>query len=255
MRDVMSSVAGAGGINEILEAIIVNLHNVIDYDRASLYLADENERYVLSDKEILKQQPAGIAFTDQNPFVVIMRNTQKPVIVADIQKDQRFNNWLEFETIRSWLGAPLQTGEEMIGFLSLGSLEADSFTADDSERLQVFADQVAKVLDRASLAEQNRRRKEELEVLSSVTLALGQADGGENTLYAVLKQIARFTGAQDGIFIAPDRLETALVVQASLNEAMLGVSFPARWNPIWDVYIRGETKVIYDNQENEEIRL
>lgn len=246
MRDVMSALAAAGDLKQTLQAILVNLHTVIEYDHASLYLVEENERFVFSERDILVQRSAGRAFHEQNPLIDEMRQTRQPLQIGDIQGDSRFEGWLEVETVRGWLGAPLFVAEEMIGFIALGSLTPDSFNRADAERLADFSDQVAQVIDRAWQAEQSQRRTEELDVLSSVTLALGQAETDENPLSAVLNQIARFSGARDGAFLSPDRLETALVVRASLDETALGLSFPAKWGPLWDVYVNGETRVIED---------
>ncbi len=246
MRDMMASLASATDLNQTLEAILLNLHNVIDYDRASLYLVDENQRFVVAKKEVQEQQISGRAFHENNPLVDQMRLTRKPIIVADIQSDARFHDWPEVETVHGWLGAPLFVGEEMLGFISLGSLQANSFSPEQAERLQVFADQAALVMERLWQTEQTERRREELEVLSSITLALGQVESGENSLSAVLNQITHFSGAQGGAFLFPDRLETALVVKASLDEEALGRRFPARWDPFWSVYVRGETHVIDD---------
>lgn len=246
MRDVMASLASATDLNQTLEAILLNLHNVIDYDRASLYLVDENQRFVVAKKDVQEQQTSGRAFHEHNPLVDQMRQTRQAVIIPDIQSDSRFRDWPEVETVRGWLGAPLFVGEEMLGFFSLGSLRPNSFSPEQAERLQVFADQAALVIERLWQTEQTERRREELEVLSSITLALGQVESGENSLSAVLNQIAHFSGAQTGALLFPDRLETALVVKASLDEEALGRSFPARWDPFWNVYVRGETAVIED---------
>ncbi len=226
MRDVMASLAGAGDLNQTLESVLVNLHSVISYDHASLYLVDQNERFVVAQDTVSKQKTAGRAFHENNPIIDQMRLKRQPVIIDDIQGDPRFAEWPEVEAVRAWLGAPLLAGEEMLGFLSLGSLQPGTFQRADSDRLRFFAEQVAHVLERAWQTEQSQRRTEEMEVLSSVTLALGKAESSENTLKAVLMEIAHFVGAQSGVFLFPDRLESTLVVKASLDEAALGMIFP-----------------------------
>ena len=46
MRDLMAALASAGNLKQTLEAVLVNLHNIIHYDRASLFLVNENEQIV-----------------------------------------------------------------------------------------------------------------------------------------------------------------------------------------------------------------
>jgi signal transduction histidine kinase len=245
MRDLMAALASAGNLKQTLEAVLVNLHHIIHYDRASLFLVNENEQIVNPHGETELDHP-GRAFSENNPLVKQMRQAKEPFIVGDIQGDPRFEGLPDLQAVRGWLGAPLFVGEEMIGFLSLGSLEQDAYNMGNAERLKVFAAQVAQVLEKAWLNEQTQRRSEELEVLSNISFALGQAETGENTLFAVAEQVARFFNAQSGVFLFPDRSATELVVKASLNEANLGLSYPAQDDLIWQTYNNGEVTLVPD---------
>ena len=245
MRDLMAALASAGNLKQTLEAVLVNLHNIIHYDRASLFLVNENEQIVNPRGEIDLDHP-GRAFSESNPLVNQLRQAKEPFIVDDIQGDARFEGLPDLQAVRGWLGAPLYVGEEMIGFLSLGSLERDAYHLENAERLKVFAAQVAQVMEKAWLNEQTQRRSEELEVLSNISFALGQAETGENTLFSVAEQVARFFNAQSGVFLFPDRNATELVVKASLNEASLGLSCPVQDDLIWQTYNSGEVSLVPD---------
>ncbi len=59
IRDVMAAVASAGNLSQILEIILVNLGSVVKYDRAGLFLLDENQRYVLADQPSQGQEGSG----------------------------------------------------------------------------------------------------------------------------------------------------------------------------------------------------
>jgi GAF domain-containing protein len=126
-----------------------------------------NERYVIAEQAVDQRKSVGKVFSEHSLIVDQMRSAHQPVILADIQGDVRFQGWPDMETVRGWLGAPLSVGGDMVGFLSLGSLAAGSFSQEDGERLQAFADQVAHVLERAWLSEQSQRRAEELACLRS----------------------------------------------------------------------------------------
>jgi PAS domain S-box-containing protein len=245
MRDLMAALASAGNLKQTLEAVLVNLHNVIRYDRASLFLVNENEQIVNPRSDTELDHP-GRAFSESNPLVNQLRQAKEPVIVSDIQGDPRFEGLPDLQSVHGWLGAPLYVGDEMIGFLSLGSLEPDAYNPDNAERLRVFAAQVAQVLEKAWLNEQTQRRSEELEVLSNISFALGQAETGENTLFAVAEQVARFFNAQSGVFLFPDRNASELVVKASLNEASLGLTCPVQDDLIWQTYNSGEASLVPD---------
>ncbi|OGO36041.1 MAG: hypothetical protein A2W35_15155 [Chloroflexi bacterium RBG_16_57_11] len=242
MRDVMAALAGAGDLKQTLETLLVNLHGLIDYDRAGLFLVDENERIVLADRTA-ESVPA--IHLDENPLVAEMRRTRRPVIVDDVQVDTRFNQWPDIQSVRGWLGAPLLAGEQMLGFISLGALNPAAYSASDAETMQMFASQVAQVLERVWVSEQSYRRTEELEVLSTISFALGQAESGGNTLLAILEHITRFFEASHGTLLSPDRAGSRLVVKASLDDRLVGLAYPSPRDAL------GNNDRIYDAQEED----
>jgi signal transduction histidine kinase len=229
MRDVMAALAGAGDLKQTLEALLVNLHGLIHYDRAGLFLVDENERIVLADRSA---DTAAAVHLDEDPLVAEMRSAGRPLIVADVQNDSRFDRWPDIQSVRGWLGAPLLAGEQMLGFISLGALTPNAYSPDDAETMQMFAAQVAQVLERVWVSEQSHRRTEELEVLSTISFALGQAEStgaersGGNTLLAILEHITRFFEASRSALLSPDRAGSRLVVKASLDERLVGLAYP-----------------------------
>ncbi len=244
MRDVMASLASAGDLKQSLEALMVNLHNLIAYDRASLFLLDENERLARADRLIANAEGGAAVYLENHPIVAEMRRTRRPVIVADIQQDGRFSDWPDIQSVHGWLGAPLLAGNQMLGFISLGALERDAYSLSDVETMEMFATQVSQVLKRVRLDEQSQRRSEELEVLSNITFALGKAEGGGDTLNEILKQIAQFFNASQGAILVHDRGQNCLVVKASLGEAAMDLTHPYGNDLLWEAIANGQLKVI-----------
>jgi len=249
MRDVMAALASAGNLKQTLEVILVNLHNMVNYDRAGLFLADENERYVMANKAAPGQDMALRAFQEDNPIIAELQQTKRPIVVADVQVDARFSDWPDLESVRSWLGAPLLADDKIIGVITLGSLQENAYSQDDIEVMQVFASQVAEVLRRATLYEETSRRTEELEVLSTLSFALGKAESGEVTLSAIVGQISKFLGAAQGVFLFADRGESTLTVRASQDESVLGLVHPLGDDLLWQVYSGGQMEVVADVSE------
>jgi signal transduction histidine kinase/putative methionine-R-sulfoxide reductase with GAF domain len=227
MRDVLAALASAGDLKQTLEALLVNLHGLIHYDRAGLFLVDENERIVLADRAA---DSTAAVHLDEDPLVAEMRRTRRPLVVADVQQDSRFDRWPDIQSVRGWLGAPLLAGDQMLGFISLGALSPRAYSQEDADTMQMFASQVAQVLERVWVSEQSHRRTEELEVLSTISFALGQAESslaegsGSNTLLAILQHITRFFEASQSALLSPDQAGTRLVVKASLDERVVGLA-------------------------------
>lgn len=244
MRDVMASLASAGDLKQSLEALMVNLHNLITYDRASLFLLDENERLARADRLTAGAEGGAAVYLENHPLVAEMRRTRRPVVVADIQRDSRFSDWPDAQSVHGWLGAPLLAGNQMLGFISLGALKRDAYSASDSETMEMFAAQVAQVLERVRLDEQSQRRSEELEVLSNITFAIGKAEGGSDTLNEMLKQIAQFFNASRGAILVHDRGQDCLAVKAGLGGTALDLIHPYGNDLLWEAIASNQLRVI-----------
>jgi hypothetical protein len=78
MRDIMAALTQAGDLNRTLEIILVNLRNVIHYDRAGLYLLDEEQRYVLADRSRLGQVGSTRSYLTVDPLVAALKEARKP---------------------------------------------------------------------------------------------------------------------------------------------------------------------------------
>ncbi len=238
MADMLIALAAANDLQGSLEVLLVHLHNLIQYDRAGLFLVDENRRYSPTGAE--QRQAAPTVFPENDPLVAEMRMAAHPIIAADAQNDARFAQWPDLHDVRGWLGAPLLAEGEMLGFISLGALEPNAFSSDDVETISAFAEQAALVLARMLRGEQWQRRSEELEGLTTIASALGQAERDEDTLHAVVEQLTRFLGAAHGALLAPNVGGQSLVVQAGSGPYLLGLSLPRGEHWLWQVMESGQ---------------
>jgi signal transduction histidine kinase len=108
--------------------------------RAAVGLEEEVERGV--------RLPIGRGFAGR---VAADRN---PVILDDVDHADVLNPILREKGIKSMLGVPLITADEVIGVLHVGSLTHRRFSGDDSELLSLVADRVALAIERSRLHEE-----------------------------------------------------------------------------------------------------
>jgi signal transduction histidine kinase/PAS domain-containing protein len=79
---------------------------------------------------------------------------KRPLVVNDTRTSSEAVCCAETQPIRSWLGAPLISGAEALGVLSLDSIEPQGFTDVQAELLATFADQAAIAVTNAKLYSQ-----------------------------------------------------------------------------------------------------
>lgn len=240
LRDVMVSLASSVSLGQALEVILRNLGQVVRYDRAALYMQDEESRF---------QYPAGFGrpepdsdspgvpriFPLDDPIICELRGLEQPLVVEDIQLDERFQNWPEREFVHAWMGVPLLVEDEIVGIVSLGDLEPGAYSAEDASLVQMFANQVAEVLWRARNQDHPGMRGEELELITTFSFALQQAKGQENILAVIMDQTAQVFGANLGTFLQLEKDGSTLVVNFSQKPDLIGQWHTHGGDPLWQV--------------------
>ncbi len=171
LRDITSCLLSSTDLKDIYRRILAGLKSVFPHDAANIMLVDADEVHVVgclgydqvgsSDEQMLKISYDLSALTG----LLKMAGEGTPQIFNDVREDP---DWLEdpkSSWIRSYAGAPIRVGDEVIGFLNLDSVRPDTFTLEHGLLLQTFADQ-------AAIAIRNARLYQELEHYS---IALQQA--------------------------------------------------------------------------------
>ena len=143
IQNVLLALAQAVDLDQALEIILVNLRNVLDYDRAGLFLLDENLRFILERETKSGEKQFTSARGSDDPIIAQLENEKRPLVFPDVQEDKRFINWKEMGSIRSWIGAPLLISGRLIGFLSIGSLKSGIYHVKDAKMIQTFTNQIA----------------------------------------------------------------------------------------------------------------
>ncbi|MDX1437018.1 MAG: GAF domain-containing protein, partial [Anaerolineales bacterium] len=246
MQELTAALAGAADPNQTLEAALVELRGLIHYDRAGLYLLDENERYVLAEKARLGPVPSQSSFLHNDPVLNELRRTKLPLTIEDIQADERFQLWPDVQSLHGWIGAPLIVGGELIGFLTLGSLERGAFNRHHAALLESYLSQVGEVLELAAAREAPLRRPDEPDVLSNFSIALGRAEGQDKIVLSTMDQVLALSGADLGAYFLPDITESILLLQSGTNDGLAGQEHPYGSDALWEAYERGQAIFIED---------
>jgi signal transduction histidine kinase len=232
---VSHSVVSTLDLGPLLDLILEQLQNVVDYTGASVLIREDEELVLQAHRGPLSpEQALGMRVFAQRPLLREAMRDQKPVVISDVLDDTPlaldFRAWAsehvrarpdvtldELGYIRSWMGAPLTVKGRVIGLLALNYSEPDYYSRQDTRLVKAFADQAAVAIENARLYEQaeqlavvEERQRLSRELQDSVTQALY----GVN-LYAEAARLAASTGKQDAA------LENLRELQDVAREAML----------------------------------
>lgn len=154
---ILSSTLDSG---KVLNRILTGIEHVVPHDAAHIMLVEADdcvrivchkgyERFGFENIELGHRNSIEQFYTLKTMIV-----TGKPLIVKDVEKDPRWNRRKWQGWTKSYAGAPIISGDEVLGFLSVVSSTPDFFSNIHTEHLETFANQAAIAIRNARLYEQ-----------------------------------------------------------------------------------------------------
>ncbi|HMG62184.1 MAG TPA: SpoIIE family protein phosphatase [Streptosporangiaceae bacterium] len=130
---------------EVLDALVGRVREALQADTAAVLLLDGPSGQLVAtaasglEEEVLQgaRVPVGKGFAGR------IAAEARPVIIDQVDRHNVVNPILLARGIRSLMGAPLLSGETVIGVLHVGTLDGRVFTSQDSDLLQLAADRAA----------------------------------------------------------------------------------------------------------------
>jgi PAS domain S-box-containing protein len=177
LREATASLSAHIELEPLLEQILTSAQKIVPYDSASIFLGTgEGDMEIVAvrgfppdAKLIGKKVPKTAKWTE-------LFDTRHPMVMADAQADPRFEKWDVSEIIRGWMGVPMITQDQVVGFINLDSHRPNAFTERDVTLIQTFANSAAVAIQNAILfkAEREQRQREEsmLELMRVTTSTL-----------------------------------------------------------------------------------
>jgi PAS domain S-box-containing protein len=169
LLDVSANIASTLDLPVLLELILEQLQQVVDYDGASVLILEEDElRSVAHRGPIPHEVQAQMQFSrEQAGELWEALEGHKPLIIGDVQGDtwlaqafrQAFGEYIgrEMAYVRTWVGVPLMVQERLTGWLSLHHSEPRAYAQHHASLAQTIANQAATAIQNARLYGQARR--------------------------------------------------------------------------------------------------
>ncbi len=174
LLEVSKTLSGRLDLDDVIEAILTSLREVVNYDAAAVYLANRSTQILGLVSSVGYPEGSDDAFGLQlgQGIVGWVAKTGEPVIVPDVKRDARYV--AARLTTRSELAAPLRVGGRTIGVFNLESDLDDAYHEGHLELLSAFAAQAAIAVERAQLLRdlvERRRLEKELAIAREIQLS------------------------------------------------------------------------------------
>ena len=164
LHEVTGVVSASLSLEEVLDIILDQLSETLDFVSASIFLIKEKGLEIVTVKNHRHpEQVLGKTFPLDNPLFQEMMAAKKPIIIDNAQRDKRFQAWGQTEYVRGWMGIPLVVREQLIGYITLDSEQTSAFGNPESKLAEIFATQAAQAIENAQLYQQIQQYADELE--------------------------------------------------------------------------------------------
>lgn len=174
----------------LYEAILEWLYKIVPYDSASILEIEGEYVRITATKGLPSPEKAmGHLYPADNILCRIMNESGRALIIDDCREDPRFERWGDAEHTRGWMGVPLISRGQVLGYLTLDSRSPNAYTQSDAVAAQTFAHQAAASLENAKLYTETKQRLEELEMVSRVSSALRTAKSADEMLPILLEEL------------------------------------------------------------------
>ncbi len=162
--DASAIVSSTLDLDDVLDRILINLEHVVPHDSATVMLIgkDKDVAYIARYKGRFQRQPTDTAprsrfVIRKTPTFHKMEESKQPLIISNVEEDP---DWIDLEGsgwIKSYVGAPIILGDEVIGYLNLVSAKPYFFTSTHAVRLRAFANHASITIQNARAYDQARQ--------------------------------------------------------------------------------------------------
>lgn len=192
LREAAAVVAATLDRERAIELILDQLARVLQYDSASIQLLRDGYLEIVGGRGWPSASAVlGLRFPipGDNPNTIVVKE-RKAVVLESAQKDYELFRHEPHTHIRSWLGIPLIAHGEVIGMLSVDSVEEGHFNEEHLRLVAAFANQAAIAIDNAQLHEKSERQVRRLTALRDVDAAIASSLDLRVTLNILLDHAA-----------------------------------------------------------------
>jgi len=225
LRRVAMLINASLDLDTVLDRILEQLAQVVDYDSTSLMLAEAGKltmRAIRGFEESDRVLPSSSSI-ENNPLFQEMLASRRPIVISDVKADARYRQWVGTASIRSWIGVPLIVRDRVIGQLAVDRYQPDSYDESDAQLAFTFAQQAAIAIENAQLFEAAQEARQLSDSLREIGASLVATLNPDEVMGRVLDGLAR---------VIPYDSASVMLIEAGMFRMKAGRGILAG-SPLW----------------------
>lgn len=234
--------------DKLFEVILETLEKLVPYDSASIEILNQGQLEIIAGRRI---NPAliGTKYPANPQKWGGIEKLRQPIIIDNVQTDERFEKFPGSEYIRSWMGIPLFSQDKLIGYLNLDSRTPAYFTEEHAARIQTFANQAATAIENARLLQEERRRSRIIEAMADIANEIATAREMTSALDKIAQRALELLQASTvAIYLLQDDNQTIKVItaQGAYREELMSHSIQIGAGITGSVIANGKPEIVDD---------
>ncbi|MFH2103031.1 MAG: GAF domain-containing protein [Chloroflexota bacterium] len=159
--------------------------------------------------------------------------SRQPILIHDFEQEKDHlppaRLWGTMQAPRSWLGAPLLLGKDVVGVISVQAYRANAYGEAEQELLSTIADSVAVAIENARLYQETQERAARLAAINRVSAATSLILDLNEILNTITLQMAElFAVEHSGILMFDEKKEWGSVVAEYPRQGIAAKQFKVK---------------------------
>lgn len=173
LREVSRVIGSTLQLDVLLDLVLEQLQNVVDYDGAAVMLLSGGALEVSTVRgPSTAPHFVGKSFAlKEHSILGEMIRGRTPIISGDILQDSRWADVQEGMQVRAFIGVPLVVRDQPRGILAMGRSTPISYSPDDLRNVVAFANQATLAFENARLYQETIAEKRKTDTILKETLS------------------------------------------------------------------------------------
>lgn len=221
LRDIARALTSTLDLDEVLALILESLSQVVPHDSASIFLLEGQQLVIrawrgFEHPEVVQNLTLPV---EGNHIMARVVACREPMVCADVQEEEGWQNIPGIPLIHGWVGAPLVARGKVVGVLTVDSLRPNAYDEEDARTVAAFADHAAIAIANAQLLRQTQQQLEEVAFLHRTGQALAASLEMEDVLQSLLDSVRAHFGVEAASVALVDEQTRELVFRVATGGA------------------------------------
>lgn len=245
LQKVAQIVNSAQELNVVVDLVLGQLAEVVEYNSASVQLIQGDQRTLVGGRGFLVGEPPHelLRNVSKDPLINKIVRQKRAVILSNVAEEPLWDRMLPTARIKSWMGIPLIFKDEVIGLLTIDHIKVGSYTQESGEIATAFANQVAVAVYNSIQMQNLTVWNASLQVLQEVGPKISATLNLEEILPVIVKGAMQLTETGSGVIHLIDATGENISHSYGYPEGFTHTQsrFSKKQGLTWTVFQTGET--------------